>query len=141
MSEEAARKMDGVVPAGSGLRGRDGQAAYRRGKKRYKIELENLPGKYRVYGAGRRLTIRTESRKRRDLRYRCADVSPPLRTGNRELMRHFIFPGSPQVEASFPDAGQPLRDSHNGHVCHAVLILGYVCGIATPLTAPDSPPP
>ena len=51
MDEETVRKLDGVVLARSGLRGKPGEQWTDEDEKRYDAELEKLPGEYRVYDA------------------------------------------------------------------------------------------
>ena len=95
MDEETVRKMDGVVLARSGLRGATDRRWTDEDKKRYKIELEKLPGEYRVYDAWEAALL--SERNQKNAETYGIDVQTYLRlcvTGNQEMMRHFNRPES-----------------------------------------------
>lgn len=95
MDEETARRMDDVVLARSGLRGKPGKQWTDGDEKRYDAELEKLPGEYRVYDAWEAASLSKRNQENADTYG--IDVGTYLRlcvTGNQEMMRHFNRPES-----------------------------------------------
>ena len=95
MDEETVRKMDDVVLARSGLRGKPGEQWTDEDEKRYDIELERMPGAFRVYADW--ASASHSKRNQENAETYGIDVGTYLRlcvTGNAELLRHFNCPES-----------------------------------------------
>ena len=117
MDEETARKLDDVVLARAGLRGKPGEQWSDEDEKRYDIELERLPGEFRVYDAWE--TASLSNRNQENAETYGIDVETYLRlcvTGNQEMMRYLNRPESAPSGRFVPDTpgnlyGVAIRDT------------------------------